>query len=121
VPIVGNLHLVRVAKTIHFGHSALAGKSTDLAQLSQLPARGLHKQFARWAEQYGPIFSLMLGTKLMVVLSSPEAVKEILDRQSAVTSARQDLYIAQELASGGQRMLLMVSSDRSLKSLCRLC
>ncbi|CAL9760810.1 unnamed protein product [Musa acuminata subsp. burmannicoides] len=38
----------------------------------------LHRYFARLARAYGPDFSLRLGTRLYVVLSSPAAVREVL-------------------------------------------
>jgi hypothetical protein len=34
-----------------------------------------HLQFQAWAQEYGPIYSLILGTKVMIVLSSPEVVR----------------------------------------------
>ena len=51
----------------------------------------------------------MLGTKVLIVLSSDEAVKELLDRRSGIYSDRQDMYIGQTLCSGDLRMLMMVS------------
>jgi hypothetical protein len=112
-PILGNIHLVRL-KYHSLLPFVLVVIAANLSRYSQLSAREPHKQFAQWVQQYGSIFSLMLGSKMMVVLSSPEVVKELLDRQSAVTSSRQDLYIAQELGSGGQRMLLMVGNYKSI-------
>lgn len=57
----------------------------------------------------GDVYSLMLGSKTLIVLSSDVAVKELLDRRSATYSDRPELYIGQELCSGGLRMLMMVS------------
>lgn len=73
-----------------------------------MPARDAHLQFQRWAQEYGPVYSLILGTKTLVVLSSDEAVKELLDRRSGIYSDRPELYIGQDLCSGGLRMLMMV-------------
>jgi hypothetical protein len=56
-----------------------------------------------------PVYSLMLGTKTMIVLSSDEAVKDLLDRRSGNYSGRPDMYIGQEIASGGLRLVVMVS------------
>jgi hypothetical protein len=64
-------------------------------------------QFERWAREYGPIYSLMLGTKVMIVLSSDVAVKELLDKRSGVYSDRLDMYVGQTLCSGGLRLLMM--------------
>lgn len=72
-----------------------------------MPSRDAHRQFQKWAEEYGPVYSLILGTKTLIVLSSDEAVKELLDRRSAIYSDRQDMYIGQTLCSDGLRMLMM--------------
>jgi hypothetical protein len=56
-----------------------------------------------------PVYSLVLGTKTMIVLSSDEAVKDLLDRRSGNYSDRPDMYIGQEIASGGLRLVVMVS------------
>lgn len=74
-----------------------------------MPSRDAHLQFEKWAREYGPVYSLMLGTKCLVVISSPGAVKELLDRRSRLYSHRQDMYIGQTLCSGGLRVLMMVS------------
>lgn len=73
-----------------------------------MPHRDAHKQFQKWAEEYGPIYSLILGTKTMIVLSSDTAVKELLDKRSGIYSDRPDMYIGQTLCSGGMRPLMMV-------------
>lgn len=80
---------------------------------NQMPTRDAHLQFEKWAREYGPVYSLMLGTKVLIVLSSDEAVKELLDRRSGIYSDRQDMYIGQTLCSGDLRMLMMVSEPAS--------
>lgn len=44
-----------------------------------MPQRDAHLQFTKWADEYGPIYSLMLGTRVLIVLSSDQAVKDLLD------------------------------------------
>ncbi len=78
----------------------------------QMPTRDAHLQFAKWAREYGPIYSLILGTKTLIILSSDEAVKELLDRRSNIYSSRPEMYIGQTLCSGGLRLLMMVRSQR---------
>lgn len=73
-----------------------------------MPTRDAHLQFQRWAEEYGPIYSLILGTKTLIVLSSDEAVKDLLDKRSGIYSHRQEMYIGQTLCSGNLRLLMMV-------------
>ncbi|KAI0134463.1 cytochrome P450 [Xylariales sp. AK1849] len=80
LPIIGNIHL--------------------------LPAKQGHIQFQKWAEEYGPVYSLMLGTKVMIVLSSDQAIKDLLDKRSGIYSSRPEMYLGQ-IISGGFRMLLM--------------
>ena len=88
LPIIGNLHL--------------------------MPKEKPHLQFQKWAEEYGPVYSLILGTKVMIVLSSDQVVKDLLDKRSGIYSSRPDLYLGQIVSggskvSGGLRMLFMVS------------
>jgi hypothetical protein len=72
-----------------------------------------HLQFQKWAQEYGAVYSLILGTKTMIVLSSDKAVKDLLDKRSANYSARPDLYTGQTLMSGGKRMVMMVRNNAS--------
>jgi hypothetical protein len=74
-----------------------------------MPPQDAHLQFEKWAREYGPVYSLILGTKTLIVLSSDEAVKDLLDKKSGIYSDRQDMYIGQTLCSGGLRFLMMVS------------
>ncbi|KAI1336781.1 cytochrome P450 [Xylariaceae sp. FL0016] len=81
LPLIGNLHL--------------------------MPREKGHLQFQKWAEEYGPIYSLILGTQIMIVLSSDQVVKDLLDKRSGIYSSRPDKYLGNDIASGGFRMLLM--------------
>ena len=72
-----------------------------------MPKRDAHLQFEKWAREYGPVYSLILGTKTMVVLSSDKAVKDLLDKKSNMYSHRQEMYIGQKLCSGDLRILMM--------------
>lgn len=78
-----------------------------IGNLHQMPKGKAHLQFQKWAETYGPVYSLMLGTKVMIVLNSDVAVKDLLDRRSSIYSSRPDMYIA-NIASGGLRFSLLV-------------
>lgn len=49
----------------------------------------------------------------MIVLSSDEVVKDLLDRRSGNYSDRPDMYIGQEVASDGLRLAVMVSRPRT--------
>jgi hypothetical protein len=82
-----------------------------IGNLHQIPSEKRHIQFEKWAREYGPIYSLMLGNKVMIVLSSDVAIKELVDRRGVIYSSRPEAYIAQDILSGGLRILFMVSSD----------
>ncbi|KAF3003711.1 hypothetical protein E8E13_009112 [Curvularia kusanoi] len=84
LPLIGNLHL--------------------------MPKEKGHLQFQKWAEEYGPVYSLILGTKVMIVLSSDQAIKDLLDKRSNIYSSRPDMYMGQ-VVSGNNRMLLMEYGD----------
>ncbi|KAI0174355.1 putative cytochrome P450 [Pestalotiopsis sp. NC0098] len=78
-----------------------------LGNLLQIPQEKRHLQFEKWAREYGPIYSLMLGTKVMIVLSSDLAIKDLIDKRGAIYSSRPEAYIAQDILSGGLRVLFM--------------
>lgn len=50
----------------------------------------------------------MLGTRTYVVLSSDTIVRDLLDKRSNIYSSRPDMYMGQDIASGGLRLVLMV-------------
>ncbi|KIA75782.1 hypothetical protein HK57_00396 [Aspergillus ustus] len=76
-----------------------------------MPKRNGHLQFQKWAQQYGPVYSLILGTKVVVVLSSDRAVKDLLDLRSSIYSSRPEFYLGQEILSGNLRPLFMKYGD----------
>jgi hypothetical protein len=57
-----------------------------------------------------PIYSLIVGTQTIIVLSSDVVVKDLLDRRSSIYSDRPDMFIAQNIASGNLRLVLMVGT-----------
>ncbi|KAI6090002.1 cytochrome P450 [Hypoxylon rubiginosum] len=77
-----------------------------IGNLHQMPNKQGHLQFQKWAEEYGPIYSLILGTQVMIVLSSDQAIKDLLDKRSNIYSSRPETYLG-NIVSGGYRMLLM--------------
>ncbi|KAK7906571.1 cytochrome P450 [Apiospora marii] len=81
-----------------------------VGNLHQVPSEKRHLQFGTWAREYGPVYSLMLGTKVMIVLNSDIAVKELIDRRGAIYSSRPEAYVAQDILSGGLRILFMPSN-----------
>ncbi|KAF7349235.1 Cytochrome P450 [Mycena sanguinolenta] len=62
-----------------------------------------------WSRKYGDIFSLKIGPSTMVILSSPTAIKEVVDKTSWAASSRPPNYLG-ELAAGGYHILLAADS-----------
>lgn len=87
-----------------------------IGNLHQIPTEKRHLQFEKWAREYGPVFSLMLGTKVMVVLNSDHAIKDLVDKRGSIYASRPEAYIAQDILSGGLRVLFMVRSKSSLEA-----
>lgn len=83
LPLIGNLHL--------------------------MPKKHAHLQFQKWAEEYGPVYSIMFGPRVAIVLSSDVAVKDLLDKRNSIYSGRPEMYMGQDIMSGGLRPLFMVS------------
>jgi hypothetical protein len=81
-----------------------------IGNLHQMPSGNAHLQFQKWAETYGPVYSLMLGTKVAIVVSSDSAVKDLLDKRSSIYSGRPEMYMGQNIMSGSLRPLFMVLS-----------
>lgn len=55
-----------------------------------------------------PIYSLVLGTKTYIILSSDTVIKDLLDKRGANYSSRPELYVGMDIASGGLRLVFMV-------------
>ena len=66
-----------------------------------------HRQIIKWARAHGEIYRIRLGWNDWYMLCSPEAVKEIMDRQSKDSSSRAPMPVASQALSGGLRFLFM--------------
>lgn len=66
----------------------------------QIPKKKAHVQFKKWADEDGPVYSLVLGTTIMIVLSFDVAIKDLFEKRSGIYSSRPHMYIG-SLASGG--------------------
>ncbi|GJC81543.1 cytochrome P450 monooxygenase yanC [Colletotrichum liriopes] len=82
-----------------------------IGNLHQIPSQKPHHQFKKWADDYGPVYSLILGTKVMVVLSSDRAVKDLLDKRSSIYSSRTDVYLG-NIVSANLRVVLMKYGEK---------
>ncbi|KAJ6487800.1 cytochrome P450 [Mycena sanguinolenta] len=76
-----------------------------LGNLHLIPGKQMYLKFMEWSRQYGEIFSIKLGPHSIVFLSSPTAIKEVVDKNSWAASSRPSNTLA-ELAAGGYHILL---------------
>ncbi|KAK5400824.1 hypothetical protein LTR06_011208 [Exophiala xenobiotica] len=74
------------------GHAHLwSGRVTNNPSQSQL---------IKWAREYGEIYEFRLGVERWVIISSPEAVKEIFDKNGALTGSRPAFRVMNILSGG---------------------
>ncbi|KAK7932647.1 Cytochrome P450 monooxygenase yanC [Apiospora marii] len=71
-----------------------------IGNLHQIPTQKRWLQFQRWAQTYGPIFTVFMGSKPVIVLTSPETVKDLLDKRGHIYSSRPVSYIS-DISTGG--------------------
>ncbi|KAG1792730.1 cytochrome P450 [Suillus plorans] len=69
-------------------------------------------QFARWTEQYGPVFSLKQDRRIFVIIGRHQAAIDIMEKQGANVADRPRSIAVQETLSGGLRMHLEDSNER---------
>ncbi|EUC43271.1 hypothetical protein COCMIDRAFT_38750 [Bipolaris oryzae ATCC 44560] len=62
---------------------------------------------SEWAKRYGNVYSLTVGPSNTIVLSGRHAVKQVLDKKSAVSSDRPTSLLRQQLLTGGDHLLWM--------------
>jgi len=70
------------------------------------------KRAIKWTQEYGPVFRTKSAATDFIWLSSPQAVKDLIDRRSAIYSSRQPQPMALGAASGGRRMTFMQKGPR---------
>jgi cytochrome P450 len=78
------------------------GNMLDLADSELVPDK-----VQRWFRKYGDVFYTKIGGSDYVWLSSPKAVKDLMDKKSSVYSSRPPLPLAQDVASASRRQLFM--------------
>ncbi|KAF9806396.1 hypothetical protein IEO21_08674 [Rhodonia placenta] len=71
--------------------------------------------YLKWAQKYGPVFSVKLGSQRIVVLNSAEAADELLTIRSKWYSNREPSHVGFDLVSDQQRMVHM-PYDRESKA-----
>nr|CAB3481654.1 unnamed protein product [Digitaria exilis]CAB3483741.1 unnamed protein product [Digitaria exilis] len=81
----------------------------------------LHDYFARLASRYGPIFSIRLGSKLGVVVTSPSLAREVLRDNDLVFSNRDVPDAARSISYGGGQNIVWNPVGPTWRLLRRVC
>ncbi|XP_039121124.1 ent-kaurene oxidase 2 isoform X1 [Dioscorea cayenensis subsp. rotundata] len=89
-----------------------------IGNLLQLKAKKPHQTFAKWAEVYGPIYSIKLGSNMMVVLNSIEVVKEAMVTKFSSISTRK-LSKALQVLTSNKSLVAMSDYDEYHKMVKR--
>ncbi|KAI3686418.1 hypothetical protein L1987_80094 [Smallanthus sonchifolius] len=79
----------------------------------------LHKQFTDMARTYGPIFKFKLGSKLYVVINTPELAKVVVRDQDEAFSDRDQSVAALAISYGGQDIIFS-KNNPNLRKLRKL-
>ncbi|KAF4498010.1 cytochrome P450 [Fusarium agapanthi] len=72
--------------------------------------------FQRWAQEYGEVFFVQLGTIQEYFINSDQAVRAIFDKAAAQTSERPRWIVSNEQICNRLNLLLLSSSEKAWKS-----
>lgn len=77
--------------------------------------------FRRWATEYGDVFRIRVGWYNWVVINTPEAIRDILEKQAVVTSSKAPSPMGHDIVTGGNRMPTMPYGPhwRALRTIIR--
>ncbi|KAI3858608.1 hypothetical protein MKX03_005656, partial [Papaver bracteatum] len=80
----------------------------------------LHRYFAKLTNKYGPIFKLKIGSKLVIVLGSPELAEAVLKEFDSTFANRAPTVAAMSFSYGGADMVFAEYGPhlRSVRALC---
>ncbi|KAG8938154.1 hypothetical protein FRC03_007562 [Tulasnella sp. 419] len=73
-----------------------------IGNLSILPLKDAYIKYAEWAKIYGDVYSLKIGPETLIVISSLEAMDEILEKNGAITADRGKFAPVLRFAPSGQ-------------------
>ena len=79
------------------------GRATDTDNRSR---------FTEWAQQYGGIFSLKLGSATAIVLTDRSLVKALIDKKSSIYSNRPASHVSHDLITRGDHTLVMHQGEK---------
>ncbi|KAK4260459.1 hypothetical protein QN277_003566 [Acacia crassicarpa] len=80
----------------------------------------LHSYFTSLSQTYGPIFSLRLGTKFAIVVSSPSISRQVL-KDHDITFANRDVSVAGRIATYGGNDIVWTPYGPEWRMLRKVC
>lgn len=91
-----------------------------IGNLHQLNSSTLYLQLWQLSKIYGPLFSLQLGLRPAIVISSPKVAKEVLKNHGLVFSGRPALVGQQKLSYNGLEIIFSPYNDywREIRKFC---
>lgn len=94
-------------KLTHSSSSLLPPGPRSLPIVGYLPflSPDLHKQFTNMAHIYGPFFKFYLGSKLWVIINTPELAKEVVRDQDDIFANRDLTVVASVNSYGGEDII----------------
>ncbi|KAK2614225.1 hypothetical protein N8I77_001071 [Diaporthe amygdali] len=86
-----------------------------LGNIHQMPTTHTYLKFAEWSKQYGDIVGLRIGPQSMVIISSPELIREMFVNRGVIYSGRPVLYVSRDLIFPDQDHMFMMQNDEMLR------
>ncbi|KAH9892379.1 cytochrome P450 [Xylariomycetidae sp. FL2044] len=83
-----------------------------VGNLLDIPPKHSWLKFKEWADEYGPIYRLKLGSRQHVVLSTEKIANQLLRERGGNYSSREQTVMAAGLLSDNLRPLLLPHNDR---------
>ncbi|KAG2338809.1 cytochrome P450 [Suillus weaverae] len=77
-----------------------------------LPRANQSQQFAEWINTYGPIISLRVGPKVMVIIGRHQESVDIMEKEGGLLADRPRAVAAGEILSRGLRMILAPAGEQ---------
>ncbi|KAG1869668.1 cytochrome P450 [Suillus tomentosus] len=77
-----------------------------------MPKSSVPFQFARWTEQYGPVFSLKQGPRIFVIIGRHQAAVDIMEKEGINVADRPRSVAVHETLSDGFRVILEGDTER---------
>ncbi|KAG8220189.1 cytochrome P450 [Butyriboletus roseoflavus] len=77
-----------------------------------LPRANQSQQFAAWVNQYGPVISLRIGPKVMIIIGRHQESVDIMEKEGGLLADRPRAVAAGEIMSRGLRMILAPAGEQ---------